>query len=88
MRLKKRHDLGLDEAKKRIDGVADKLHERFSVTADWDGDDLRVSGNGINGHIAVDEHTVLVELRLGLALMFLEGQIRSGIENAMDEHLN
>ncbi len=88
MRLKKHHDLGLDEAKKRIDGVAAKLHERFSVRADWRGDDLHVAGNGINGHIAVDEHTVLVELRLGLALMFLEAQIRSGIENAMDEHLN
>lgn len=88
MRLKKNHDLGLDEAKKRIDDIAVQLQKRFSVSADWDGDDLLFSGSGINGHIAVDEQSVLVDLKLGLSLMFLEGQIRSGIESAMDEHLD
>ncbi len=87
MRIKRDHSLGKDEARRRVDEIAASLSEKYSLRADWQGDDLKFTGSGVNGCIAVDEECVNVDVKLGFALMMLEGTIRSSIESAMDEHL-
>ena len=88
MRIRRDHDLGLEEARSRIDRVTVELERQYSLTSTWDGDHVVVRGNGVNGRIVVEHHYVEVHMRLGLTLMFFETQIRSGIEGAMDEHLD
>ena len=39
-----------------------------------------VSGNGVTGQLTVDEHTIELDVRLGLALKLMEGPIRAAIE--------
>ena len=46
-----------------------------------------VSGNGVNGHLAIAEESIELEVRLGFALKLMEGPIRAAIEATMDEHL-
>lgn len=87
MRVRRGHSLGGDEVRRRVDRLAEDLKERFSLRTAWQGDDLAVSGSGVNGHIRVREHEVEVDVSLGLGLKLMEGSIRAAVEAAMDEHL-
>jgi putative polyhydroxyalkanoate system protein len=85
--IRRRHTLGIQEAKTRVDRVAAQLGDKFGLRAAWDGDDLKFRGSGVDGQIRVAEDEVEAQLRLGLSLKLLEGNIRSAIDAAMDEHL-
>ena len=87
MKISRQHELGKEEAKRRVDSVADNLGAQFGVSGAWRGDNFEVTGNGVNGRIAVAHDRVDVDVKLGFALMMLEGAIRSAVEKAMDRHL-
>lgn len=87
MRLERNHDLGIDEAKQRVDRIRSGIEEQYGLSGSWSGDTLKFYGTSVTGHIMVYEQRVLVEVRLGFAMMLLEGPIKSYISAAMDEHL-
>lgn len=87
MRIRRSHKLGIDEARRRANQLVEVLERRYSLTSNWRGDYLVVSGNGVDGHLLVAEESVEMVLRLGLALKLMEGPIRSFIENSIDEYL-
>jgi putative polyhydroxyalkanoate system protein len=87
MRIWRDHELGLAEARNRIDRVTAELEKRFSLRSSWDGDHVVVRGNDVNGRIVIAHNYVEAHIRLGLTLILFERQIRSGISAAMDEHL-
>lgn len=87
MRITRSHKLGIEEAKRRADHIAAQLARLYSLTSKWQGDYLLVSGNGVNGHLAVADESIELDVKLGFALKLMEGPIRSAIENAIDEHL-
>jgi putative polyhydroxyalkanoate system protein len=87
MRLERNHQLGIDEAKQRVDRIRSGIEAQYGLSGEWNGDTLRFTGASVNGHIVVSEQRVLVEVRLGFAMMLLEGPIRSHISAALDEHL-
>jgi len=87
MRIRRSHDLGLEEARNRADLIAADLQQQFSLRSKWQGDDLHVSGTGVTGQLKVDEQNIELEVRLGFALKLMEGPIRSAIEKMMDEEL-
>lgn len=86
MRIRRSHELGLEEAKLRIDHVAETLGNEYSLTSSWNGDHVLVRGSGVNGRIDVSPQHVEAEIRLGIPLMLFHHQIRSRIEEVMDEH--
>ncbi len=87
MRIKREHALGVNEARRRVDEIAADIGNRLSLQSKWDGDNLLVSGSGVDGQIAVSADAVEVQVDLGFALTLMEGSIRSAIEAAMDKHL-
>lgn len=87
MRIRRSHNLGLDEARNRADRIADDLKEQYSVRSNWEGDALHVEGNGISGQLLVDEQHIELQVKLGFALKLMEGPIRSVIERTIDEEL-
>lgn len=87
MRIKRNHDLGREEVRQRVDRLADDLKSQFGVESQWAGDRLNVSGSGIDGHLAVADDNVELDVRLGFALKLMEGNIRAAVEQAMDKHL-
>lgn len=87
MRLERNHDLGIDEAKQRVDRIRTGIEEQYGLSGTWRGDTLKFFGTSVTGHIMVYERRVLVEVRLGFAMLLLEGPIKSHISAAMDEHL-
>lgn len=87
MLIRRDHTLGTEEAKRRVDKVAADLGNRFNLTSRWEGDNLRFTGSGANGRIAVTDDNVEIQIRLGLTLMMLEGAIKLAIENSIDEYI-
>ncbi len=87
MKIRRSHNLGLEEARNRADRIAADLHQQFSLRSDWRGDALHVQGNGVSGQLVVDERSIELDVRLGFALKLMEGPIRSAIEAMMDEEL-
>lgn len=87
MRIRRHHNLGLEEARKRADRIAADLQQQFSLRSNWQGDELQVKGNGVNGQLRVDETHFELDVKLGFALKLMEGPIRSAIEKVIDEEL-
>ena len=87
MRIRRRHNLGLAEARKRADRIAEDLKDQFSVSAQWQGDAMHVQGKGVSGQLLVDEHNVELQVNLGFALKLMEAPIRAFIEKTIDEEL-
>jgi len=88
MRIRRSHDLGTVEARRRANEIAAHLGRQYSLTSKWQGDRLLVSGNGVNGYLHVEDDSIELEIKLGFALKFMEGPIRSAIENTIDQHLD
>ena len=86
MKIRRSHELGLEAARERIDHVAATLGSQYSLTSSWRGDHVRVDGNGVHGRIVVTPEHVEAEIQLGFPLMIMQRQIRSHIEDLMDEH--
>ncbi len=87
MNIKRNHSLGIAEARIRVDSIAASLTSKYGLSSAWEGDTLKFSGSGVNGRIDVADQSVDVDVKLGFALMMLEGTIRTSIEDAMDKHL-
>ncbi|MGI9248335.1 MAG: polyhydroxyalkanoic acid system family protein [Woeseiaceae bacterium] len=87
MRIRRTHQLGIEEARSRADRIAGYLERQYSLTSTWREDRLVVTGNGVNGHLLVAEECIELEVTLGFALKLMEGPIRSAIESTMDDHL-
>ena len=87
MKIRREHSLGADEVRRRVDEIAADIGGSLNLRSEWQGDNLKVSGSGVVGQIAVSEDAVEVEVTLGFALKLMEGPIRSAVESAMDKHL-
>ena len=86
--IRREHDLGVEEAKRRVDMVADDIGGKFNLTSRWEGDYLRVRGTGVNGRVVVAESSVEVHVETGLAMMMFRETIRSAIENSIDDYID
>ena len=87
MRIQKEHSLGKEEARKRVADIADELCNQYGLSSSWAGDDLKFTGSGVNGCIAVSEQRIDVEVKLGFALSMMSNTIRNSIEGSLDSHL-
>jgi len=86
--IRRQHDLGVEEAKRRVDKVAEEIGGRLNLRSTWDGDHLRVKGIGVNGRIIVDAQSVEVHVRLGIAMSMMREPIRSAIEESIDHYID
>ena len=68
MKIRRSHNLGLEEARHRADLIAADFQEQFSVRSRWQGDALHVQGNGFSGELHVDDHNIEIDVKLGFAL--------------------
>ena len=87
IRIRREHNLGVDEAKRRVDQVADDIGGKFRLTSTWEGDHLRVTGSGVTGRIVVEERSVEVHVQTGFAMMIFRETIRTAIEESIDDYI-
>ena len=79
------HSLPKAQARKAIDEIAGKLHERFQVDCGWDGDVLNFSRSGIDGHIFLEERELQVNATLGFLAAMFKDPIESEILRVLKE---
>ena len=87
MKIKREHTLGIEEARRRVDRIAEELGGTWRLTSEWEGDHLRVHGKGVSGRILVFEDSVEVHVHVGLTMMMFREPIRSAIEGSIDEYI-
>lgn len=87
LKIKREHTLGIEEARRRVDSIAEELGGKLRLTSEWEGDHLRVHGKGVSGRILVFDDSVEVHVHIGLAMMMLREPIRSAIEGSIDEYI-
>ncbi len=80
------HNLGADEAKRRMQGGIGRLKDHVpggsaQVESRWEGDrmyiDVRAMGQEVTGHIDVDERKVRLELMVPPVLALFAGKIEA-----------
>lgn len=87
MRISRRHTLGIDEAKARLEDLVEELGRELSLTYLWRNDNLVFRGSGVDGTIGITHSRINIAVQLGFALMFVESKIRNAIESALDHHI-
>lgn len=88
LKIRREHTLGIEEAKRRVDKVAEELGGKLNLTSRWEGDDLRVRGRGVKGRIAVAADSVEVHVTVGLPMLLLREPIRVAIEESIDHYID
>jgi len=84
--IRRPHQLSIAEARAVVDKVAARMHEKFGMDGQWQGDTLRFSRSGVSGTIAVGGDAIEVKAQLGLMLAPLKGMIEQEIRRKLDEH--
>jgi putative polyhydroxyalkanoate system protein len=93
LKIKREHSLGIEEARRRVDSIAEELGGKLlggklRLSSEWEGDHLRVHGKGVSGRILVFEDSVEVHVHVGLAMMMLREPIRAAIEGSIDHYID
>ena len=88
VRIKRQHTLGIEEARRRVELVADELGGKLNLRGRWDGDHMQVKGRGVSGRILVTETSVEIRVHLGLTMIMFRESIRSAIEGSIDDYIN
>ena len=88
MKIRREHTLGVEEAKRRVDQVAEELGGKLNLTSRWEGNDLRVDGRGVTGRIVVEAGSVEVRVTVGLPMLMLREPIRVAIEESIDHYID
>lgn len=87
IKIDRAHNLGLAEARKRVDALGPKLKEKYGVSLEWNGNTANVKGSGVSGTLAVEDAKVAVNVKLGLLLRPLAGKIKEGLEHQVNKAL-
>ena len=82
--IRRKHSRSLPEARAAIERVARHLAGKFDVAWGWDGNTMRFSRSGVDGHIKVSAKEVHVTATLGFLLMAIRGPIEREIHQYLD----
>jgi putative polyhydroxyalkanoate system protein len=82
--IEQAHALPLDEVKKRLQQVADKLSAKYGIEARWTGErDAALKRTGVSGTIKIHDDKVTVLLDLSFALIPVKGKIEERIQREL-----
>jgi len=85
--VRRKHDLGLAEAKRLAENIAKKLRNDYGGSFTWRGDDLHFQRTGASGSVAVRKGDFRVRVELGFLLSALRLRIEQEIITFCDAHL-
>lgn len=88
IKMNRQHNLSLDDAKARVDKLAQRFADRFQIQTTWDNNALSFNRAGVSGTIAVAQDAVAVDAELGFLLGWLKPMIETEIDKHFDEHFS
>jgi putative polyhydroxyalkanoate system protein len=82
--IEQAHALPLDEVKKRLQELADRLAAKYGIDAKWTGErEASLKRTGVSGKITVGDNKVAVLLDLSFALLPVKGKIEDRIKREL-----
>jgi putative polyhydroxyalkanoate system protein len=88
LNIEQPHALPLDEVKKRLEDLANRLAAKYGIDAKWTSDrEAALKRTGVSGTIKLDESKVAVLLDLSFALLPMKGKIQERIERELKSAL-
>ena len=81
------HTKSMDEAREAANTFAGKLQSKLGVSYEWQGDSMQLERQGVNGSLTLSEGNVDIELKLGMMLTPMKGQIESEINRQLAKYL-
>jgi putative polyhydroxyalkanoate system protein len=88
LNIEQAHALPLDEVKKRLQELADRLSAKYGIDAKWTSDrEASLKRTGVSGTIKVGEDKVAVLLDLSFALLPMKGKIQERIARELKSAL-
>jgi len=85
--IRRAHGLAPEEARRRVERLATKIHERFGADCRWDGDQLRIEHGSVNGCVRLTPGEIVVEATLGLGLGLFRRRAEDEIGRILDKEL-
>jgi putative polyhydroxyalkanoate system protein len=86
--IRRKHNLGLTDAKTQVEGLANRLQKELNAKCQWQGDRLLFKRTGATGAIDVGEDFIEVDITLGMALAMMKGKIEDAINQKLDASIN
>ena len=88
LNIERSHQLGADEARKRLDALATKLSEKYGLKSTWTTPtSAEVKGTGATGKISCSADKVTIFIDLSFALTPLKGKIEEKVNKELDSAL-
>jgi len=84
--LKRKHSLGLKNAKVAAQKVADDLQQAYGMSSQWEGDVLRFTRSGVDGQLTVSKDEVTLNAKLGFLLSAFRHNIEGHINDNFDKY--
>lgn len=82
--IHRRHDLGIERARKLAERMAEDLGRKFGLSGGWDGDELRFERPGVKGLLSVTATDLRLSVTLGLLLKAMKGSIERAVHEEID----
>lgn len=88
LNIEQAHALPIDEVKRRLQELADRLSAKYGIDAKWTSDrEATLKRTGVSGIIKVAEDKVAVLLDLSFALLPMKGKIQERIARELKSAL-
>jgi putative polyhydroxyalkanoate system protein len=86
--IEQAHTLSLDDVKKRLQALADRLSQKYGIEARWVTDrEAHVKRTGVSGKITCTESKVTVALDLSFVLSPVKDKIESRVRQELESTL-
>ena len=85
--IERQHTLGLEAAKHQVETIAQNLQREMQADYQWEGNRLVFKRSGASGVIDVGEASIVVDIKLNVALGLMKGKIEDGINRNLDRVL-
>ena len=84
--LKRKHTIGLANAKVAAQQVADDLAQEYGMTSRWAGNTLSFTRSGVDGQLKVTKDEVVLDAKLGFLLSAFRHKIEAHINDNFDKY--
>lgn len=85
--IRRRHALGMEEARRLVGDMAQRLERRFDLACRWEGDAVRFERDGVHGHLTLAPGEIEIRARLGFLLSLATARIEEEIGAELDRVL-
>lgn len=82
--IKRSHNLSQDEARARVEEIAEDLKTKLDAEYAWEGDSLQFHRSGASGSIDLGDGFIELNIKLGMLLT----PMKARIEDSIREHVN